>query len=204
MVDRRPVLFVGDPVLAPADTAVVYARPDDISDDGRTWRARLVEYNQRGNNRLGFFPAWQLYEPGAYRLLVKRFGLDSVFILSAGWGLLPARFLTPAYDITFKPPKKYPWKRRRPKDLYEDFSLMPDDGGTILFLGGTEYQALFIRVSSPLRAAKVVYFRSATPPELPDGFTPKRYETAALTNWHYLCARDLAAGKLDDAVPSCP
>ena len=45
--DGRPVRFVAQPGLAPADSACVYARPDDVSDDGRTWRARLLEYNDR-------------------------------------------------------------------------------------------------------------------------------------------------------------
>jgi hypothetical protein len=33
--------------------------------------------------------------------LVEKFGIEKVFILSAGWGLIRADFLTPNYDITF-------------------------------------------------------------------------------------------------------
>jgi hypothetical protein len=40
-----PILFVAHPALAPADVARVHARPDDLSDDGRTWRASLLAYN---------------------------------------------------------------------------------------------------------------------------------------------------------------
>ena len=49
----------------------------------------------------GLLPAYQLYENSTYNRLVDRFGLSNVYILSAGWGLIPADFLTPHYDITF-------------------------------------------------------------------------------------------------------
>jgi hypothetical protein len=42
----QPVLFVANPAMAPADKAVVYARPDDPSDNGESWRTRLLAYNK--------------------------------------------------------------------------------------------------------------------------------------------------------------
>ena len=101
--------------------------PDDSSGDGHTWRERLLAYN-RGptDNRLGFMPAYQLYLHNAYRALAKRFGLEQLFILSAGWGLIPATFLTPAYDIT-SGTSDHPAYHRRQDDVYENFCLMPDE-----------------------------------------------------------------------------
>jgi hypothetical protein len=69
--------------------------------------------------------------------VVDRFGVERIFILLAGWGLIPAGFLTPQYDITFTTSAK-PWNRRRQNETYEDFSMMPNDGANILFLGGKE------------------------------------------------------------------
>src|SRR4051794_2521019 len=99
--NAQEVLFVAHPRLAPADPVPHYARPDDPSDDGRTWRERLVAYNAAADNPLNLLPAYRLYAHDAYRALARRFGLERVFILSAGWGLIPATFLTPRYDITF-------------------------------------------------------------------------------------------------------
>src|SRR5579862_6414267 len=99
--DGAPVEFVADPMEAPFDPPVVYARPDDLPGE-RTWRQLLSDYNnQPEDNPLELLPAYQLYENSAYRGLADRFGLANLFILSAGWGLLSSEFLTPHYDITF-------------------------------------------------------------------------------------------------------
>ena len=47
--DGRDVFFVADPESAPANNAVLFARPDDIADNGQSWRRRLVKYNQNPN-----------------------------------------------------------------------------------------------------------------------------------------------------------
>ena len=116
--DGRPILFVAHPALAPPDPRRVLARPDDRAQDGRTWRARLMAYNDGPDNPLNLLPAYQLYAHDAYRALAQTFGIDEVFILSAGWGLISASFLTPSYDITFKATKTAPWKRRRQDERY--------------------------------------------------------------------------------------
>ena len=54
----------------------------------------------------------RLYKNSAYEYLVNQLGEDKVFILSAGWGLIPAPFLTPDYDITFSGNAEA-YKRRR-------------------------------------------------------------------------------------------
>ncbi len=41
-VEGKKVSFVADPDSAPPDDAVVYAKPDDTSDRGGTWRDVLL------------------------------------------------------------------------------------------------------------------------------------------------------------------
>lgn len=191
--DGRPVMFVADPGRAPSDSAVCYARPDDASDDGRSWRRRLAEYNEAGDNPFGLLPAYRLYEHCAYTALAERFGRRNLFILSAGWGLIQASFLTPHYDITFSASAD-DWKRRRKDDCYEDFCMLPDVGEPVVFVGGKDYQPLFSKLTSHLRASKIVFFNSARIPVMSEGFEAVRYSTRTRTNWHYECAQDLAAG----------
>jgi hypothetical protein len=134
--------------------------------------------------------------PDAYRALADRFGLGRLFILSAGWGLIPANFLTPGYDITFTTSADN-WRHKG--DRYEDFCMLPDNDAPIVFVGGKDYLPLFCKVTAPLRARKVVFFNSRTEPNLPRGLRAIRYPTTTRTNWHYECARDLAAGTLGDS-----
>jgi hypothetical protein len=140
--DGREVLFVAQPDLAPPEAIRHYARPDDLSDDGRTWRERLVALNAAADNPLNLLQAYRLYAHDAYRALADRFGLGRVFILSAGWGLISANFLTPDYDITFTASAD-DWKRRRKGDHYEDLCMLTDDDDPIVFVGGKDYLPLF-------------------------------------------------------------
>jgi hypothetical protein len=66
----------------------------------------LLRYNEApGENPLGLLRAFKLYLNDIYRRLARHVGIENFLILSAGWGLIPASFLTPDYDITFKPKK---------------------------------------------------------------------------------------------------
>jgi hypothetical protein len=72
----------------------------------------LLAYNRNpGNNPLGLVPAFELYANETYRSLVEQCGTENTYILSAGWGLINAAFLTPYYDITFSAAAD-PYKRR--------------------------------------------------------------------------------------------
>lgn len=192
--DGTPVLFVAHPESAPPGGGHAYARPDDISGDGRSWREILVEYNAnpRGNP-LRLLPAYRLYRHEAYRRLVEAFGLDRVYILSAGWGLIPASFLTPDYDITFQP-MAAPYQRRRHADSYRDFRMLADEPSDITFVGGKDYVPLFCSLTSAARGARTVYFNSERPPAAP-GCVLERFPTSRKTNWHYECAESLAEGR---------
>lgn len=194
--DGKPVLFVADPQSAPHGTAHFYARPDDLSDTGVSWRARLLDYNERpATNPLNLLPAWQLYRNPIYQRLANTYGLDKTYVLSAGWGLISADFLTPAYDITFSPSAdKY--KRRRKKDFYDDLCMLPPrTGERVVFFGGKDYVPLFCSLTANIEASRIVFYSSATPPNAP-GCSLKRFRTTTRTNWHYECAGAFMDGQI--------
>jgi hypothetical protein len=192
----KPVDFVADPRAAPPDPGRIFARPDDLSDEAMSWRRVLLKYNQEAEgNPLGLYPACQLYENRIYGRLADRFGLRKVYILSAGWGLIAADFLTPYYDVTFGPSAER-YKRRRKTNRYDDFCMLPP--GTdeeIVFFGGKDYLPLFCSLTSPIRASKTIFYSSAHPPQA-SGCALKRFDTTTRTNWHYECANAFLDGAI--------
>lgn len=185
----RRVMFVAQPDQAPENDGVLYARPDDFSDTGETWRERLLAENRDPtHNPHGFLPAMDLYTNAVYAELAKKLGPERLFILSAGWGLVPAGFLLPAYDITFNS-KGAGYKRRRARDCYADFRLLPAaTEGPILFFGGIRYLPFFASLTSRCAAERIIFHSAATAPVLP-GCKSVQYRTTTRTNWHYECAR---------------
>lgn len=193
--EGRRVMFVADPARAPLSADYVYATPNDEADDGRSWRQRVLSYNEAGENPLGLLPAYKLYSNVAYRSLVHRLGADNVYILSAAWGLIPAWFLTPYYDVTFqRQPEETAYKQRRRGDSYHDLSLLPlACGETLVFLGGKDYLPHFERLTNGYAGRRIAFFSSARRPSV-SGIELLRYETTTRTNWHYECANALLAG----------
>jgi hypothetical protein len=195
-VDGHDVMFVADPGKAPQQTRIRYARPDELSEGTNTWRDRLVAYNQTpAVNPLSLLPAYQLYDNRTYQGLVSRFGIDKIFILSAGWGLVTASYLLPDYDITFSAMAE-PYKRRSKQEVYRDFCALRDEADEIVFLGGKDYLPLFCSLTKQYATQKPVYYNSAATPILPPGFRAVRYLTATRTNWHYECATAVISGRL--------
>lgn len=180
-----PVLFVADPARAPMRPDIVYARPDDVAEDGVSGREIMRRLNaQPGSNPLGLLPAWRLYRHPAYGKLVERFGEPKTFILSAGWGLLRADALTPLYDITFSAQAE-PYKRRRPSDAYADFNMLEGrDTEPVAFFGGKDYLPLFCRLTSDYPGRRIAVFNAANEPQA-HGVRFVRYHTRTRTNWHY-------------------
>jgi hypothetical protein len=192
----KPVEFVAHPELAPRSSDREYARPDDRREDGTSWRQALLKYNQTPNhNPLHLYLAYRLYKNKTYERLVDRFGPSKVYILSAGWGLIRADFLTPSYDITFSTSADA-YKRRRKSDHYEDFHLLPDDlEQALVFFGGKDYLPLFYSLTKASEGRKTVFFNSTQAPRF-DGYTLRRFETAVQTNWQYQCAHAFLNGKI--------
>ena len=191
-----PVVFVADPLKAPASEACIYARPDDPSDRGLSWRDLLLQYNKTPDeNPLGLFRAFALYENRIYGELVEQFGLDKTYILSAGWGLINAGFLTPYYDITFSPSAE-PYKRRKKTDNYRDLCLLPANAhDEIIFFGGKDYLPLFCSLTASKKTPKRVFYNSKSLPSAP-GCSLEKFETTRMTNWHYECAEAFLNDKL--------
>ena len=204
--DGRRVMFVADPEKTPKDKSVIYKRPDDLAHEEQTWRDILCKYNHQykrdpSGNPLGLLPAWELYEPrppyrDIYRELVSTFGVKNVFILSAGWGLIPACFLTPNYNITVAPQAEA-YKRRRKRNHYEDISMLPKDiRKTVVFLGGQDYIPLFCRLTENVRSERIVFYNSKYPPDTP-GCELCHFQTKAKIIWPYKCAIELIRGDID-------
>lgn len=183
--DGTPVLFVADPARAPVRTDVVYARPDDLTEDGFRWRDHVSAYNSNpGTNPLGLLPAWRLYRHPAYGSLFNRYGAKSVYILSAGWGLIRSDFLTPAYDITFSA-QADPFKRRGKRDAYDDLNMLEGrQSEPVAFFGGKDYLPLFCRLTEDYAGPRIAAFNSASEPQA-HGVRFVRYHTRTRTNWHY-------------------
>lgn len=194
--DGKRVKFVAHPEWAPTDPDCAYAHPDDIADTGRSWRDELRNYNDspRGNP-LGLLPAWRLYRNRTYELLAERLGSDRLFILSAGWGLIRADFLTPQYDITFSSSADR-YKRRFKRDCYQDLRMLPEETeGPIVFFVGKAYQSLAMELTRGTEAEKWLFYNSKAAPEAP-GCSVRRYLTKIRTNWQYCCARDFIDGRV--------
>lgn len=199
--DGRRVMFIAQLQFAPQSHDVIYATPDEKPDGQASWRALLREYNKNpGNNPLNLYPAYKLYKNEIYRALVNRFGVEGVFVLSAGWGLIRADYLTPQYDITFSSKatgdKKYKRRKKADDNDCQDFQMLPDDGDDpVIFFGGKDYLPLFCKLTEKCRCRRKVFYNSASPPDAP-GCALERHNTKTRTNWHYECAKDFIEGKI--------
>ena len=195
--DGRRMIFVAQPNLAPENADYIYARPDGRVDTDLSWRQQLLVYNREpADNLLGLLPAWQLYKNPTYELLYQKCGPDNLYILSAGWGLIRADFLTPAYDITFSnSTEKY--KRRRRRDAYSDFRMLPENTTKpAVFFGGKDYVNFFCDLTGQMQGPRYVFYNSVNPPDAP-GCQLHRFQTRTRINWHYKAARAYVEGHIN-------
>ena len=192
----RNVLFVARPDVAPVRSDIVYARPDDLTEGGKSWRTLLLEYNANpGNNPLGLLPAWRLYANPVYGRLKRHVGEGNLYILSAGWGLIRSDFLTPDYDITFSIQAE-PYKQRPGDSAYRDISMLPHGNGEpIMFFGSRPYVNLFCELTKHVRGRRILWYNSSCRP-LAAGCDVRRFHATRNMNWHYECARAFIDGKL--------
>ena len=193
----RLVRFVAQPDLAPPSKIYTYARPDDVADVGGTWRELLSDYNKRNRdaNQLGLLKAWQLYRHKTYGQLVRKLGEENVYILSAGWGLLPTNYLTPLYDITFSPLAE-DYQRRNKGDLYKDMPLLTNHGNEpMVYFGSNFYIPLFCKLTAQHRGRRIVFYNSAYEPNAP-GCELIKFNTKARTVWYYECAQAFIDGRV--------
>lgn len=195
-LDNQKVMFVANPDDVPTEETYVYARPDDISDTGKSWQTVLRDYNANpGNNPLGLLQAWQLYENPTYKILADHYGLDCLYILSAGWGLISAEFLTPKYDITFSTAKNVKsFNRRKRLANYHDFRMLPSDTTeSIVFFGGRDYIPLFCELTADTTGHRTVFYAGCRP-DAPSCILQRFGDP--FTNWHYECAKAFTEGRI--------
>ena len=182
------VLFVAHPDKCSSQANC--HRPDDHADgrDG-TWRDYLKIYNQKGLNPDNLFHAWELYRPPIYKALVEKYGVQDVFILSAGWGLIRSDYLLPYYNITFSNQGE-PYSKRRRRDWFRDFNHLEDAGihadEAVYFFGGQDYLPLYLTLTQNIVARKVIYNSRGSDFQL-QGYECITYRS--YTNWHYSCAQ---------------
>jgi hypothetical protein len=195
MPDGRPIIFVARPELAPQSDKYVYCHPDEPTPMGNTLRDELIAYNQSGDNSFELKPAHLLYKNASYVNLAEEYGKENIYILSAGWGLIAADYLTPVYDITFSnSAEKY--KRRSRRDKYLDMCMLqPECRDDLIFFGGKDYLQLFHELTKNYPGRRVVFYNSKEKPQIPDCSLVK-YETATRTNWHYECVKSFINGEL--------
>ncbi len=195
--DGKKVLFVADPKDVPESTGYDCAHPDEKTDTGTSWRDELLRYNHaRDNNPLGLLPAWQLYKNQTYRLLAEKCGTDRLYILSAGWGLIAADFLTPKYDITFSA-QADAYKRRRKNDKYNDLCMLPiETVEPVVFFISKQYIPLACDLTEGHKCPRYLFYNSMTEPDAP-GCILKKYDTRTRTNWQYECAKAFMDGSID-------
>ena len=126
---------------------------------------------------------------------MDRFGVEQVYILHAGWGLIKADFLTPYYDITFSRGQNVdPYKRRAKTDLYRDFCMLPHGlDEEIVFFGGKDYLPLFCLLTANANGERKVFYNAGQAPQA-SGCVLERFETRTRTNWQYECANEFLQG----------
>ncbi|NHN90962.1 hypothetical protein [Acetobacter sicerae] len=201
--DGTKVMIVADPAKASSEEGIAFSRPDDFSSSGLSWRDILTQYNAKpGNNPLGLLPAYQLYENPVYVSLANYVGIEKLYILSAGWGLIRADFLTPQYDITFSKSvkKSAPFKYRSKNDPFDDFRSIPSDTEEpITFFGGKDYLPLFCKLTKGLRGTKTIYYNSRNEPDA-RCCNLIEFPTRTRTNWHYECVNAFIEGRLDKRI----
>ena len=201
-IKDKPVKFVAQPKLAPKDAHHNYAMPDDISDDGTSWRTRLCAYNaiyeKNGDNPFGLLPAWKLYDPEIYGNLVEKYSAENVYIMSAGWGLVSANFLLPNYDITYSSSARgeNAYKHRRKNDWADkDFCMLPKDStDRVVFFGGKDYLESFCELTKKYAGERICFYATSKKPKV-KGVVLKYYGRT-FTNWHYQAAKKLIEGEL--------
>jgi len=192
------IKFVAHPELCKPISSIKFQKPDDCDQAGVTWRNKLVEYNSIHYevNPLKLLKAYQLYKKSIYTELVEHFGIENVYILSAGWGLVRADFLLPDYDITFSASAERS-KRRLKSEQYQDLALMSTNkGDEIVFLGGKDYQHLFVKLTSHLPARKVIVYNALKQPKFKN-VEYVIYNVKQKTNWHYSCAKEIINGDFE-------
>jgi hypothetical protein len=124
-----------------------------IPNSQKSWREYLIEHQNDKNLK----KAYKLYSRKEYISLYDKFK-DSLYILSAGWGLVSAEFKLPIYDVTFS--SKSGSTNKRDKGIkFNDFNQLEiSDNEDIVFIGSGNYLPLFYSLTFNLPNRKLIFF----------------------------------------------
>jgi hypothetical protein len=171
--------------------------PDDFIPNSEVkWRKYLEEHQ----NDKSLLSAFDLYSRKEYRSLYEKFH-KSLYILSAGWGLVNSEFKLPNYDITFSSTGE-PGTKRKTNDLnaYQDFNQMSlNENEDIIFIGSVNYLPLFYKLTQDLNNRKLIFFFGQGN-NLPKSkinintFVYKKFHSSKNRSWYYELAKNIADG----------
>ena len=178
--------------LAPGKAATA-TTPAMRSREGYSWSDYIRKYNENPAN-VGLSRAVDIYKPTIYKDMVAAFGAERVFILSAGWGLVPSWYRIPTYEITLSYATERA-TRRAGLHGFKDLVLDPKYAGEeVTFIGGAAYIGLLCKVlrDVPLKRLVVAFTTKKQPRiHLPLAETVDivKFPTKVETNWHYQYGR---------------
>ena len=201
----NPVKFVAEPDLAPKSKELRYVSPDCDYDSSMTFREKLRSYNEKFNsdncNPYNLYPACELYKNSIYSDLVKSYGIDRTYILSAGWGIVQADFLLPMYDITFSSSVKEKYKKRKSSAVWPDFNHL-DNGceDTLCLFGTVDYIDLFLDLTRQYKGKRIVYYNSGQHYSSSETLKFVKCDLSARTNWQNTCARKMMGTNLECCI----
>jgi len=213
--DGKKVIFVANLKLVPEEEKkedVIFAHPDDsykISENEiLTYREALVRYNknQRDENPYSLCDALSLYKPPIYQRLKNLNKNITVYILSAGWGLVRGSFLLPHYDITFSSKSKVEkYKRRKLSEKsFNDFNHLKEDRKELslneykiyVFIT-TNYLDLFYKLMKEIDVSEnqITIFHLSNNILKKEKFNYELLNNAQRTNWHYTALEKFLSAK---------
>jgi hypothetical protein len=171
--------------------------PDDLMPKTDVKWRKYLDDRQNDKNLLR---AYELYSRPEYRCLYEKFK-KSLYILSAGWGLVNSEFRLPNYDITFSSSGEPETKRKKNDfNTYQDFNQMSlHSNEDIIFIGSVNYLPQFYNLTQHLTNRKLIFFfgiggNIPKPTINIDTFKSIRFQSSNNRSWYYDLANDLSCG----------
>ncbi|MBC6445165.1 MAG: hypothetical protein GDA50_07040 [Alphaproteobacteria bacterium GM202ARS2] len=170
-----------------------------------TYLEALLEYNREfkksGKNPCGLLHAWELcvphYPRNIYERLFQKYE-KNLYILSSGWGLIRADFLTPKYNLTFSYTDVKAYECRKHKDGYDgDLRCLPlkPKEPCVFFAAQTSLEQLEF-LTRNVKGEKYLFYNLQDVPDMP-GFILEKYDRPShKTSWQYTCAKRFMAKEI--------
>lgn len=190
--EGTPIRFIDDPKSSPRSDVYIDLNPHDMITKNHSGLDILIRYNRDlyYANPFKLKKAYELYRSGVYRDLVDKLGVENVYILSAGWGLVRSDFLLPVYDITFSISAESYKRRSLRSKKYKDLNqLNLNDNADLYFFGGKSYYDLFVGMTKDYSGSVNIFYNSKEKPQIKN-CNLIHYDSTTKTNWHYKAAKE--------------